>query len=489
MISRRDAMKVGALAAGTLAAAKNANAAVTRPSPRAPGAPEQAPGQPHKDYLPVETLPVGSLPWKIVGNAKVFHLVAEPVKHEFAPGLEADCWGYNGSTPGPTIECVEGDRVRIYVTNKLPEPTTVHWHGLIVENGMDGVAGVTQKAIQPGETFRYEFVVRYAGTFMYHPHFDEMTQMALGMAGMFIVHPRKPTRTVDRDYVIMLSEWQLVPGTRRPNPMAMTEFNILTMNSKVFPATGTLVAKTGDRIRVRLGNLGAMDHHPIHLHGFSFAMTATDGGPVPESAQHPETTILVPVGTTRTIEWVADNPGDWPFHCHMTHHVMTQMGHDFPNVMGANVDGVDARMQKVLPGYMTMGQDGMGNMAEMGMPVPANSTPMRGGPGQFGYIDMGGMFTIVKVRDVVDETTASSWYPNPPGTVATIATAEELARDGIDPAHPPRRGGQDVRSTPVEELKKAPPQVTLYTCPMHPEVISKTRGKCPKCGMALVVKK
>ena len=429
MISRRDVMKAGAVAAGTLVAATRASAAVARGT----AAPEAPPGAPGKDYVPVETPPVGSLRYKVVGNAKVFHLVAEAVTHEFAPGLEADCWGYNGKTPGPTIECVEGDRVRIYVTNNLPEATTVHWHGIVLENGMDGVAGLTQKKIERGETFKYEFVLRYPGTFMYHPHFDEMTQMALGMMGMFIVHPRKPTHKVDRDYAIMLSEWEIVPGTSRPNPMAMTDFNVLTMNSKVFPATAPLVAKTGERVRVRLGNLGAMDHHPIHLHGYSFEMTATDGGPVKESARHPETTVLVPVGSTRDIEFVADNPGDWAFHCHMTHHVMTQMGHDFPNLVGADVRGVDQRVQKLLPNYMTMGQEGMGGMGEMGMAVPKNSLPMVGGPGPFDYIDMGGMFTVLKVRDVVDETTATSWYAHPNGTVAGKASADDLARDGIIP--------------------------------------------------------
>src|SRR5262245_16820758 len=100
---------------------------------------------------------VGSLPWTMEGDVKVFHLIAEPIQREFAPGFWVNCWGYNGSSPGPTIEAVEGDTVRIYVTNKLNEPTSVHWHGIFLPNGMDGVAGLTQKAIQPGETFVYQF--------------------------------------------------------------------------------------------------------------------------------------------------------------------------------------------------------------------------------------------------------------------------------------------------------------------------------------------
>ncbi|MCK6589968.1 MAG: multicopper oxidase domain-containing protein, partial [Polyangiaceae bacterium] len=144
-----------------------------------------------------------SLPWRIVEGVKVGHLVAEAFEHEFAPGLKAEVWGYNGGTPGPTIEAVEGDRVRIYVTNRLPEPTTVHWHGLVLPNGMDGVAGLSQRPIPPGETYVYEFVVRHPGTYMYHSHYDEMTQIALGAVGMLIVHPKRPRGPrVDRDFVL-----------------------------------------------------------------------------------------------------------------------------------------------------------------------------------------------------------------------------------------------------------------------------------------------
>jgi FtsP/CotA-like multicopper oxidase with cupredoxin domain len=133
------------------------------------------------------------------------------VWHEFAPGLRARCWGYNGRVHGPTIEAVEGDRVRVYVTNKLPEPTTVHWHGVYLPNGMDGVGGLTQRTIHPGETFRYEWTFRQHGTFLYHSHHDEMTQMALGLMGMIVVHPRRrdPDGRVDRDLAIMLSEWKV----------------------------------------------------------------------------------------------------------------------------------------------------------------------------------------------------------------------------------------------------------------------------------------
>lgn len=374
-----------------------------------------------------------SLPWRIVDGVKIGHLIAAPVAHEFAPGLSAQCWGYNGTTPGPTIEAVEGDHLRIYVTNRLPEPTSVHWHGIVLPNGMDGVAGLTQAAIPPGETYMYEFTLRYPGTYMYHPHYDEMTQLALGMAGMFIVHPKqRHGPPVQHDFALMTHEWKIEAGAKRPDPSAMNDFNVLTFNSKAFPATAPLLVKRGARVRIRFGNLSPMDHHPIHIHGLSFKVTATDGGYIPESAQVPETTVLVPVGSTRVIEFVPQESGDWPMHCHMTHHVMMQMGHGLPSLIGANMQAVDERMSRILPEYMTMGTAGMGGMGEMDMPVPSNSLPMRGGPGPFGYIDMGGMFTILKVRDNPHLSDVSQWYKHPSGTVAGPADPLQMRGDGID---------------------------------------------------------
>ena len=383
-------------------------------------------------YTPVITPNGSTLDWHMVDGVKVFHLIAEPIRHEMAPGLVIDAWGYNGSTPGPTIEVVEGDRVRFYVTNRLPEPTTVHWHGLFLPCGMDGVSGLTQKPIPPGETFRYEFTLQQHGTFMYHPHYDEMTQMAMGMMGMFISHPKQPVGPqVDRDFALMLSEWLIKPGTSRPDPTAMSDFNIITFNSCAFPGTAPLVVKQGERVRLRFGNLGAMDHHPVHLHGYRFMVVETDGGRIPESAQWPETTVLVAVGSTRAVEFVADVEGDWAMHCHMTHHIMNQMGHGLPNLIGADMKGLDAAASKLLPEYMTMGEAGMGGMGEMGMEVPKNSIPMRGGPGPFSYIDMGGMFTVLKVRHGLESYEDPGWYRHPSGTVATKASSEELRRDGI----------------------------------------------------------
>ena len=169
------------------------------------------------NYNPVVTLNGWTLPWRMNGDWKEFHLVAEPVVREFAEGMKAHLWGYNGQAPGPTIEAVEGDKVRIFVTNKLPEYTTVHWHGMILPSGMDGVGGLTQPHIKPGKTFVYEFQLTKSGTFMYHPHSDEMVQMAMGMMGMFVVHPRDTTfRPVDRDFVFIMSTYLIDPALTCP---------------------------------------------------------------------------------------------------------------------------------------------------------------------------------------------------------------------------------------------------------------------------------
>ena len=405
---------------------------------------DAAPADKGKDYTPVVTPNGSSLPWKIVDGVKIYHLTAGEVRHEFAPGLVANCWGYNGSVHGPTIEAVEGDHVRFYVTNHLQAPTTIHWHGVFVPSGMDGVGGLSQRSIPPGETYKYEFTLKQHGTFMYHSHHDEMTQMGMGMMGMFIVHPRHPEGPrPDYDFAIMLSEWSIAPGTYRPNPNVMTDFNVLTMNAKAFPGTAPLVVKHNSLVRIRLGNLSAMDHHPIHLHGHRFFIVETDGGQVPVAARWPETTVLAAVGQTRSIEFIADAPGDWAFHCHMTHHVMNQMGHDAPNMIGMKPGDLDQQIRTLVPGYMTMGQDGMGDMAEMGMPVPKNSIPMVGGKGPAGEITMGGMFTILKVRqDPAAYPEDGGWYQNPEGEVATLAPEADLKRDGIEVPPPPTGSGE-----------------------------------------------
>ncbi len=379
--------------------------------------------------MPVHTLNGWTLPAKWRDGAKEFHLVAEEIEHEFAPGCKAKCWGYNGSTPGPTLEAVEGDRVRIYLTNGLGEPTSLHWHGLYLPSGMDGVSGLSQPPIQPGETFVYEFTLKQHGTHMYHPHADEMVQMAVGMMGMFIIHPRAgEPRPIDRDYCFLLHNWALHPGTYRPDPSIMTEFDLWTMNSKVFPAIAPFVARTGERVRIRIGNL-SMHEHPMHLHGVQFQVTGGDGGRWPETQWRREVTELIGVGQMRDIEFVAI-PGDWAFHCHKSHHTMNAMGHGIPNVIGVDQSGVEKDIRAMLPGYMAMGRNGMsehsGHQAMGMLEGPPNTLPMMTGDGPFGAIEMGGMFTVLKVRDDLarNDFRDPGWYANPPGTVARCVSKD-----------------------------------------------------------------
>ncbi len=375
-----------------------------------------------RPYRPVVTLNGWTLPFRMKDGVKEFHLVAEPVVREMAPGFSVNMWGYNGQSPGPTIEVVEGDRVRIYVTNRLPEHTTIHWHGQRLPNGMDGVGGLNQPQIPPGKTFVYEFVARRPGTFMYHPHADEMTQMAMGMMGLWITHPKGKhphIAEVDRDFCFLINAFDVEPGSRTPRVNTMLDHNIWAWNSRVFPGISPLVAALGDRVRVRFGNL-TMTNHPIHIHGIEFEVTGTDGGPVPRTARWPEVTVDVAVGQMRQIEFLADEPGDWAMHCHKSHHTMGPMGHDVPTMIGVDHRGLVGTIQKVVPDYMVMGERGMADMGEMEMPIPDNTLPMMTGRGPYGAIEMGGMFTSLKVRAGLQagDFKDPGWYAQPTGTQA-----------------------------------------------------------------------
>jgi manganese oxidase len=400
-------------------------------------------------YRPVVTLNGWTLPFRMNGDWKEFHLVAEPVRREIAPGMIANLWGYNGQSPGPTIECVEGDKVRIFVTNRLPEHTTVHWHGLLLPNGMDGVGGLTQPHIDPGKTFVYEFAMRRSGTFMYHPHADEMVQIAMGMMGSLIVHPRDPDLyRVDRDFVFLVGSFDVDPGSYVPRVTTMTEFNLWTWNTRVFPGIDPLVVRRGDRVRVRVGNL-SMTNHPIHKHGEPFEVTCTDGGWMPPGARRPEVTTDVPVGAVRVFEYVADEPGDWAIHCHKSHHTMNAMGHNLRTFIGVQKRDLRA-VRKLVPDYMPMGSAGMAEMGAMEMPMPENTLPMMTGFGPFGPMEMGGMFSVVKVREGLgaDDYGDPGLYRHPEGTVA-----REFQGDA---GEPPRRAGAADRA-PAAEFKVVKP--------------------------------
>jgi hypothetical protein len=270
----------------------------------------------------VETPDVSQLPWRTDGDVKEFHLIAEPVKQEIVPGRVIDLWGFNGSAPGPTIQVNQGDRVRIIVDNRLPEATSMHWHGFEVPVEMDGSPGSSQDPIPPGGRFVYEFTLHQEGTYFYHSHMA--MQEMMGMIGAFIMHPKEPYRPrVDRDFAIILQEYAILPNITVPNSMNM-EFNWVTLNGRAAPATTPLIVRHGERVRIRLINLG-MDHHPIHLHGHQFVVTGTEGGRQPETTWGPGNTVLVGVAQSRDIEFVANNLGDWMLHCHLPHHMMNQM--------------------------------------------------------------------------------------------------------------------------------------------------------------------
>jgi FtsP/CotA-like multicopper oxidase with cupredoxin domain len=421
MVSRRNffagaAALVGAGVVSRIGAASLPEAPVTDSA--ATAAPLTPPnGRP---YNPVVTLNGWSLPWRMNNGVKEFHLVAEPVVRELAPGMKANLWGYNGQSPGPTIEVVEGDRVRIFVTNRLPEHTSIHWHGQRLPNGMDGVTGLTQPGIPSGKTFVYEFEARRPGTFMYHPHADEMTQMAMGMMGFWVTHPKNANfMKVDRDFVFLLSNYDIEPGSFTPRVNTMLDFNLFTFNSRVFPGIDSMNVRQGDRVRIRFGNL-TMTNHPIHMHGHEFVVTGTDGGWTRPESRWPEVTTDVAVGQMRAIEFDATELGDWAFHCHKSHHTMNAMGHDVPTMIGADHRGIARKINRLVPDYMVMGERGMADMGEMEMPLPDNTLPMMSGQGPFGGIEMGGMFTMVKVRKEQKPGNYKDpgWYKHSAGTFA-----------------------------------------------------------------------
>ena len=379
-----------------------------------------------RPFHPVVTLNGWSLPWRMNHGVKEFHLVAEPVLREIAPGMHAKLWGYNGQSPGPTIEVVEGDRVRIFVTNKLPEATSIHWHGQRLPNGMDGVSGLTQPPIPVGKTFVYEFIAQRAGTFMYHPHADDMLQMAMGMMGFWVTHPRDPEEhKVERDYVMLLNAYDIDPGSSTPRVNTMLDFNLWTINSRAYPGIDNMVAAQGDRVRIRVGNL-TMTNHPMHLHGHSFEVAGTDGGWVPKSARWPEVSVDIAVGQMRALEFVADAPGDWTFHCHKAHHTMGPMGHQVPTMIGVDQSAAVEKINHLIPGYMSMGEHGTDDMGAMHMALPDNTLPMMTGNGPFGPIGMGGMFTTLKVREGLaqNDYRDPGWYNQPAGTSAYLWEGE-----------------------------------------------------------------
>jgi FtsP/CotA-like multicopper oxidase with cupredoxin domain len=431
MNSKRRAFLRGSafLGAGALVSAKaEAQHEHNQPKQEKKAAPKQAAAQNvNIAPVPVYTPDIPKLPFTVENGVKVFHLIAEPVRTQFLPASNigpakiVDAWGYNGSVPGPTIEVNEGDRVRIIFHNKLPEPTTPHWHGLEVPIEMDGTPAISQPLVLPGQSYTYEFTLNQHGTFFYHSHMA--MQEMMGMIGFFIIHPKASQQPrVDKDFGIILQEWAILPNNTIPNTLSM-EFNWLTFNGKAGPAATPLIIKQGERVRIRMVNMG-MDHHPIHLHGNQFYVTGTEGGRIPESGWYPGNTVLVGVAQARDIEFEAKYVGDWMLHCHLPHHMMNQM----VSMVGP--------MSHLGHGTHT----GLGMEEGMGMIKKGNALSEELGPG-FGR----GMAMASRERET----------SNMVGQQSASQTT----------------GSQQTQGD--------------YVCPMHPEVRSDKPGTCPKCGMAL----
>ncbi len=310
--------------------------------------------------VPVVTTDVGDLPYEMDGDVKVFRLVAHVFKQQIAPQKTIDVWGFNGSAPGPTIQVTQGDKVRVIFKNELPESTSLHWHGFEDQIGYDGMPGISQAPVKPGESFTYNFVIKQEGTYFYHSHMA-MQEMA-GMLGAFIMHPKVPYRPqCDKDFAINLQAYWVLPNSTAPNTMNM-EFNWLLLNGKAGPAATPLIVRQGDRVRIRFVNL-SMNHHPMHLHGHTFYVTGTEGGRIPETAWWPGNTVLVGVAQSRNIEFVADNPGDWMLHCHLPHHMMNSM---------ANQAGPMTRMAGFPGGKGLRGNDSHGHLMGPGEQMSMN---------------------------------------------------------------------------------------------------------------------
>jgi manganese oxidase len=360
MSSRRGFLRNFLASAGLFASAKVLSAEQTNSMQSMRSKEKERASKTRGPAVPVQTPDVPNLPFRMDGNVKEFHLIAEPVKQEIVPGRIVDLWGYNGSAPGPTIQVTKGDRVRIIVDNHLPEPTSMHWHGFEVPIDMDGSPGASQDPIAPGGRFVYEFTLNQEGTFFYHSHMA--MQEMMGMIGAFIMHPKESYHpAVDKDFAVIMQEYAILPNVTVPNSSNM-EYNWLTLNGKSGPATTPLIVRHGDRVRIRLINLG-MDHHPIHLHGHQFVITGTEGGRQPESTWGPNNTVLVGVAQARDLEFVAINPGDWMLHCHLPHHMMNQMS--------STVGPMSRRMG--MPA-------GLGMEQGMGMMRGGNATSEENGP-------------------------------------------------------------------------------------------------------------
>lgn len=272
-----------------------------------------------------------SLPSTVIDGVREFHLTASVIRWQILPDVEVGAYAYNGQVPGPLIRVTAGERVRVRVTNNLPDPTSVHWHGLVIPNAQDGVSELTQAPIQPGETFTYEYTVpNTPGTFFYHTHHAADRQQPLGLYGALIMDEPGATAAYEQEYVVELGEWRVTNGQTFP-AMELDGMlpNFFTINGKSYPATETIKARVGDRILVRFIGTGQFIQ-PMHIHGGPFEVVGTDGNPVPPGVRLTKDTVLVGPGERYDVVWTARESGKWLLHCHINHHSTND---------GAEVDG------------------------------------------------------------------------------------------------------------------------------------------------------
>jgi len=260
----------------------------------------------------------------IENGVKVFDLDTSVIRWTILPGITVNAYAFNGQVPGPRIRFRQGDRVRINVTNRLPESTTVHWHGLILPNIMDGPAHITQEPIPTGGgLYRYEFTAVQSGTYLYHSHDHVDRQQGLGLYGALIIDPveQDPSLEADHEYTVLLQEWLVREGLTYPAmPMDGGQPNYFTINGRAYPGTDTIPMRVGETLKVRFIGSNNGFIHPMHIHGGPFKVVAVDGNTLPLSARYEADTVNVGPGQRYDVIWTARNPGKWLIHCHIGHH-------------------------------------------------------------------------------------------------------------------------------------------------------------------------
>ena len=262
---------------------------------------------------------------RIENGVKVFDFDASVIRWFILPDKSVTAYAINGQVPGPRLELTEGDHVRINYTNHLPESTTMHWHGLIVPNAMDGPANITQRPIAPGERFVYDFVVQQSGTYFYHSHDKPDRQQAFGLYGAIIIRPRDRVAEppADLEYVVQLQEWLNRDGLTYPAMLMEGGLpNYFTINGKAYPATDTLHMRVGQTMKFRFIGTNNNFIHPMHMHGGPFTVVARDGVVLAPAARFQADVINVGPGQRYDVVWPAREPGKWILHCHIPHHTL-----------------------------------------------------------------------------------------------------------------------------------------------------------------------